>query len=147
MASREHIPSLVWDHRPDYIESTYEYQTTEVVKEGKKTVRRRAVLPRLVAVRHLDQLRAHAALVQVAVPKATQYQFRTERKKPKLGLMLVGWGGNNGSTTTAGARRPPRVRRSAAANARRCAGLTPTVLRLADTGLGGTQASWRTSST
>ena len=27
--------------------------------------------------------------------------FRTERKVPKLGLMLVGWGGNNGSTLTA----------------------------------------------
>jgi myo-inositol-1-phosphate synthase len=28
--------------------------------------------------------------------------FRVERKVPKLGLMLVGWGGNNGSTVTAG---------------------------------------------
>ncbi len=31
-----------------------------------------------------------------------EYKFRTQRKVPKLGLMLVGWGGNNGSTTTAG---------------------------------------------
>jgi len=38
----------------------------------------------------------------VAVPKKTQFTFRTERKVPKLGLMLVGWGGNNGSTVTAG---------------------------------------------
>ena len=27
--------------------------------------------------------------------------FRTERRVPKTGLMLVGWGGNNGSTITA----------------------------------------------
>ena len=27
--------------------------------------------------------------------------FRTESKVPKVGLMLVGWGGNNGSTVTA----------------------------------------------
>ncbi|KAL1494113.1 hypothetical protein ABEB36_009763 [Hypothenemus hampei] len=27
--------------------------------------------------------------------------FRTERKVPKLGVMLIGWGGNNGSTFTA----------------------------------------------
>ena len=27
--------------------------------------------------------------------------IRTERIVPKLGLMLVGWGGNNGSTLTA----------------------------------------------
>ncbi|KAL1520265.1 hypothetical protein AB1Y20_023734 [Prymnesium parvum] len=59
----------------DFIEASYQYHTTEILKEGKKTV---------------------------AVPKCVEYQFRTERKKPKLGLMLVGWGGNNGSTTTAG---------------------------------------------
>lgn len=27
--------------------------------------------------------------------------FRTERKVPRLGVMLVGWGGNNGTTVTA----------------------------------------------
>ena len=36
------------------------------------------------------------------MPKKLEYQFRTQRKTPKLGLMLVGWGGNNGSTCTAG---------------------------------------------
>jgi len=59
----------------EFIESTYQYQTTNVTKEGGKTVAR---------------------------PKTTEYQFRTKRKVPKMGLMLVGWGGNNGSTTTAG---------------------------------------------
>ena len=28
-------------------------------------------------------------------------RIRTERKVPKLGVMLVGWGGNNGTTVTA----------------------------------------------
>lgn len=28
--------------------------------------------------------------------------FKTDRKVPKTGLLLVGWGGNNGTTTTAG---------------------------------------------
>lgn len=28
--------------------------------------------------------------------------FKTQRKVPRLGMMLVGWGGNNGSTLTAG---------------------------------------------
>jgi len=59
----------------EYIDATYHYRTTEVVKEGGKTV---------------------------AKPKSVEYQFRTTRKVPKMGLMLVGWGGNNGSTTTAG---------------------------------------------
>lgn len=27
--------------------------------------------------------------------------FRTERHVPRLGVMLVGWGGNNGTTVTA----------------------------------------------
>jgi myo-inositol-1-phosphate synthase len=38
----------------------------------------------------------------VATPKDTVYDFKTERKVPKTGMMLVGWGGNNGSTVTAG---------------------------------------------
>ncbi|PKS05847.1 hypothetical protein jhhlp_007676 [Lomentospora prolificans] len=37
----------------------------------------------------------------VATPKETVYDFKVERKIPKLGVMLVGWGGNNGSTVTA----------------------------------------------
>lgn len=27
--------------------------------------------------------------------------FRTERRVPRLGVMLAGWGGNNGTTVTA----------------------------------------------
>jgi myo-inositol-1-phosphate synthase len=38
----------------------------------------------------------------VATPKQTLYDFKVERKVPKTGMMLVGWGGNNGSTVTAG---------------------------------------------
>nr|KAG5686074.1 hypothetical protein BaRGS_030689 [Batillaria attramentaria] len=37
----------------------------------------------------------------VATPQTTRYTFRTQRKVPKLGVMLVGWGGNNGTTVTA----------------------------------------------
>ena len=35
-------------------------------------------------------------------PTSENYVFKTQRNVPKLGLMLVGWGGNNGSTITAG---------------------------------------------
>ncbi|KAF2486962.1 inositol 1-phosphate synthase protein [Neohortaea acidophila] len=38
----------------------------------------------------------------VATPKETVYDFKTDRTVGKVGLMLVGWGGNNGSTVTAG---------------------------------------------
>ena len=31
-----------------------------------------------------------------------KHTIETSTKIPKLGLMLVGWGGNNGSTLTAG---------------------------------------------
>lgn len=34
--------------------------------------------------------------------KHRMYTFRTEKTLPKLGVLLVGWGGNNGSTVTAG---------------------------------------------
>jgi myo-inositol-1-phosphate synthase len=35
-------------------------------------------------------------------PVTTHFEFQTERKVPRTGLMLVGWGGNNGTTVTAG---------------------------------------------
>ncbi|KAK3061117.1 hypothetical protein LTS18_006986, partial [Coniosporium uncinatum] len=38
----------------------------------------------------------------VATPKETLYNFKTDRKVGKVGMMLVGWGGNNGTTVTAG---------------------------------------------
>lgn len=38
----------------------------------------------------------------VAKPHETQYDFKVDRKIPKLGVMLVGLGGNNGTTVTAG---------------------------------------------
>jgi myo-inositol-1-phosphate synthase len=38
----------------------------------------------------------------VATPKETVYDFKVDRKVGKVGLMLVGWGGNNGTTVTAG---------------------------------------------
>lgn len=38
----------------------------------------------------------------VVTPKEETVVFRTERKVPKTGVMLVGWGGNNGTTVTAG---------------------------------------------
>ncbi|KAF9185709.1 Myo-inositol-1-phosphate synthase [Haplosporangium sp. Z 767] len=34
-------------------------------------------------------------------PTSIKYQFKTEAKVPRVGLMMVGWGGNNGSTLTA----------------------------------------------
>ena len=65
-------PNVVYTD--DYIESQYEYTTTKVHQEGNTLV---------------------------ATPQSTQYRFRTKRKVPKLGVMLVGWGGNNGTTVTA----------------------------------------------
>lgn len=38
----------------------------------------------------------------LAVPHETVYDFKVERTVGKVGMMLVGWGGNNGSTITAG---------------------------------------------
>ncbi|TGJ85180.1 hypothetical protein E0Z10_g3606 [Xylaria hypoxylon] len=58
------------------IQSKYTYRTTSVVRgaDGK----------------------------YVATPKETLYDFKVDRKTPKTGMMLVGWGGNNGTTVTAG---------------------------------------------
>ncbi|XP_067120882.1 inositol-3-phosphate synthase 1-A-like [Centruroides vittatus] len=58
----------------DYIEADYDYQTTEVkIDNGEYKV----------------------------YPRITRITFRTQRKVPKLGLMMVGLGGNNGTTVAA----------------------------------------------
>ncbi|KAK5917037.1 hypothetical protein CgunFtcFv8_011961 [Champsocephalus gunnari] len=57
-----------------HIESEYEYQSSSVHKEGNRVT---------------------------VTPRTTKMTFRTDRRVPKLGVMLVGWGGNNGTTVTA----------------------------------------------
>ncbi|KAL9918522.1 inositol-3-phosphate synthase [Glossina fuscipes fuscipes] len=59
----------------DYIETDYDYQTSHVRRIGN------------------DQMQV--------LPECVNLKIRTGRRVPKLGLMLVGWGGNNGSTLTA----------------------------------------------
>ncbi|XP_057665006.1 inositol-3-phosphate synthase 1-A [Diorhabda carinulata] len=58
----------------DYIESHYAYKYNKTEKIGD--------------------------IIEVT-PLSEKLVFRTSRKIPKLGVMLVGWGGNNGSTFTA----------------------------------------------
>lgn len=59
----------------DFIQSKYVYQNTKVDRDVSGNI--------------------------IATPIDTVYLFRTQRRVPKLGVMLVGWGGNNGSTITA----------------------------------------------
>ncbi|XP_068776292.1 inositol-3-phosphate synthase 1 [Struthio camelus] len=58
----------------DYIEAKYAYSTVHVCQENGLTKVR---------------------------PCSTRFTFRTGRQVPRLGVMLVGWGGNNGTTVTA----------------------------------------------
>lgn len=60
----------------DEIKSQYTYHTTEVARTADNKL--------------------------VATPKAATYHFKVDRRVGKVGMMLVGWGGNNGSTVTAG---------------------------------------------
>lgn len=58
------------------IESNYRYETTVVEKLANGDLK--------------------------VTPTAQTLKFKTQRALPKVGMMLVGWGGNNGSTVTAG---------------------------------------------
>lgn len=62
-------------YTPEYILANYKYLRNEVKMEGEKLL---------------------------VMPRSHKYTFRTRRKVPRVGLMMVGWGGNNGSTVTAG---------------------------------------------
>lgn len=63
-------------YNPEHIESRFEYPSTD--------------------------LRQDAVGNWTVTPMKTEYDFRTTSKVPKIGLMLVGLGGNNGTTVTAG---------------------------------------------
>lgn len=65
-------PNVVYS--PTHITSKYLYEKNHVEAEGQKLI---------------------------ITPQKHEYTFRTTRKVPKVGVMLVGWGGNNGSTVTA----------------------------------------------
>ncbi|KAL5612401.1 hypothetical protein BROUX41_000072 [Berkeleyomyces rouxiae] len=68
-------PNVVYSDNE--IRSKYTYRTTSVTKDA-------------------------SSGKYVAKPKETVYDFKVDRKVPKVGVMLVGWGGNNGTTVTAG---------------------------------------------
>lgn len=67
-------PNVVYSE--DEIRSKYTYRTT-VVTDGDDGTR-------------------------MVTPTETVYDFKLDTKVPKVGMMLVGWGGNNGTTITAG---------------------------------------------
>ncbi|KAM9440073.1 inositol-3-phosphate synthase 1-A-like [Clarias gariepinus] len=74
MSEKIRINSPNVQYTEKFIESRYSYQTTSVTQHGD---------------------------TYTVTPQCTEFTFRTERHVPKLGVMLVGWGGNNGSTVTA----------------------------------------------
>ncbi|KAF4739059.1 synthase [Perkinsus olseni] len=76
-----HCPSFTVDspnvvYTDTHIEASYDYHTTDISQssDGQWVVK----------------------------PRTVKYNFETDRRVPKLGVMLVGWGGNNGTTVTAG---------------------------------------------
>ncbi|KAI9834325.1 MAG: Myo-inositol-1-phosphate synthase [Phylliscum demangeonii] len=75
-------PALLVVHSPDVqytedaIKSAYTYHTTSVTRSAEGA--------------------------WVASPQETRYDFKVDRHVGRVGMMLVGWGGNNGSTVTAG---------------------------------------------
>ncbi|XP_024024304.1 inositol-3-phosphate synthase [Morus notabilis] len=66
-------------YREGEIHSVYNYETTELVHENRK-----------------------GTYQWIVKPKTVKYEFKTDTRVPKLGVMLVGWGGNNGATLTGG---------------------------------------------
>ncbi|XP_076282248.1 inositol-3-phosphate synthase isoform X1 [Lasioglossum baleicum] len=75
MALKIRVESPKVKYTEDYIEAQYDYQTTDVTEDDDSKY--------------------------TAKPVSTQLLIRTQLKVPKLGVMLVGWGGNNGTTITA----------------------------------------------
>ncbi|GLH16676.1 Inositol-3-phosphate synthase [Gryllus bimaculatus] len=93
----------------EYIEAIYDYQTTRVEEVNGTYL---SILAKFGISRSsgsevatldiglISSLTQDIDSVQ-ATPVTNRLQIRTARRVPRLGLMLVGWGGNNGSTLTA----------------------------------------------
>ncbi|KAM3594094.1 uncharacterized protein V6R79_002166 [Siganus canaliculatus] len=73
MALNIHVKSPNVKYTETHIVAQYSYQTASVHSEGNNIT---------------------------VNPVTTEMTFRTERHVPRLGVMLVGWGGNNGTTVT-----------------------------------------------
>lgn len=86
----------------EFIEAQYSYSSVHVCKEnGVTRVRPRGSgHHRGAATAPLGHECPHVSAPQVR-PCSTRFTFRTARQVPRLGVMLVGWGGNNGTTVTA----------------------------------------------
>ncbi|XP_046751060.1 inositol-3-phosphate synthase 1-B [Diprion similis] len=72
-----HVKSPNVKYTEEFLEADYEYHTTKVTKMDDKVLK------------------------YMVTPVATKLKIRTKLNVPKLGVMLVGWGGNNGTTITA----------------------------------------------
>ncbi|XP_049596768.1 inositol-3-phosphate synthase 1-A [Syngnathus scovelli] len=74
MPVKIHINSPNVKYTDTHIEAQYSYHSTSVHKSGNTVT---------------------------VTPRSTEMTIRTETGVPRLGVMLVGWGGNNGTTVTA----------------------------------------------
>jgi myo-inositol-1-phosphate synthase len=72
----------------DFIESRFQYEKNHVELSGAGSSGE-------------DGAAAGSAESITITPQTHEYSFRTRRHVPRVGVMLVGWGGNNGSTVTA----------------------------------------------
>lgn len=81
----------------DFLYASYDYASTDVVERPLHELTK-AQLAALSYSR--DAKESSSAFVLES--RTDSYQFKTDRRVPKLGVMLVGWGGNNGTTVTAG---------------------------------------------
>lgn len=82
----------------DYIEAQYEYNTVRAAKGIAETGN--GVLPRNL---NCDQISPECVTrLIVAEHQKAKLVFRTKRSVPRVGVLLVGLGGNNGSTVAAG---------------------------------------------
>lgn len=87
----------------DFIEAKYSYSTVHVCKENGVTKVGRGLRGGRVWGVFVPSCPLSVCLCvcpQVR-PCSTRFTFRTGRQVPRLGVMLVGWGGNNGTTVTA----------------------------------------------
>lgn len=106
MSVNIHINSPNVRYTETHIVSQYSYQTTSVHREGNKVTVSGPLFHFCVhtcvcIVSPVQSPSNFAPYVEQLTPRSTEMTFRTERRVPRLGVMLVGWGGNNGTTVTA----------------------------------------------
>lgn len=94
-------PNVHYDESLCRLEASYDYSRTTVQKDGNSFTVSSPQNCEFGGISSEPSPKIPIPIPHQVMPVTNRLSIRTDCRVPKLGVMLVGWGGNNGSTLTA----------------------------------------------